>query len=299
MTNETTEPDINRRFLLRGGAILAGAAGATAIGAVLLPTAAQAADGQFAVVGQPNTSNLPTEFTIGGVDGSESPTMSLTNASGPSLRVPPTGPNYNGNLAVGEIAGTHAGLDIGVDAGLGTQTTWLATGLDLDQIPVFMPVGPVRLVDTRSSTGRDAIRSTSAGAFDASHRLQAGAWMDVAIAPATYFGLEAAFVNVTAVQPVTGGNLTVSPPTDKPTTSTLNFHAGRTIANGAFIAVGVAQEDPDWIVVRIFTTSLTHVVVDLTGVTVRGMAGSNTTSKRGTAAQRIAVKANRMKRVFR
>ena len=139
MTNEPIERDLNRRFLLRGGAILAGAAGATAIGAALIPSAAQAADGQFAVVGQPNTSNLPTAFTIGAADGSESPTMSLTNTSGPSLLLPPTGPNYNGGLAVGEIAGTNDGLEIGVDVGLGAQTTWLATGLDLDQIPVVLP----------------------------------------------------------------------------------------------------------------------------------------------------------------
>ena len=115
--------------------------------------------------------------------------------------------------------------------------------------------------------------------------------MDVAIIEAVLFGLEAAFVNVTAVKPVKGGNLTVYPPGDKPVASTLNFQAGQTIANGAFILTAIADEDKDWYVIRIFSTAVTHLVVDLTGVTLRGISGVKGDSKRGTISQRICCEA--------
>ena len=85
----------------------------------------------------------------------------------------------------------------------------------------------------------------------------------------------------------------------------MNFQLGQTIANGAFIMVGVAKEQNpdwpdsgDWFVVRIYTTATTHLVLDLTGVTLRGIAGA-ASSKVGQSHQRKAAKANRMKRVFR
>ena len=71
----------------------------------------------------------------------------------------------------------------------------------------------------------------------------------------------------------------------------------QTIANGSFVATGVADEDDDWIVVRIFTTTVTHVVLDLTGVTVFGISGARSTAL-GTASQQKAAKSNRMGRAL-
>jgi hypothetical protein len=298
MTNDPIERPLDRRLLLRGGAVLAGAAGVTVISTALRPSVAQAADGQFAVVGQPNTSHSTSSYTINAPDGSELPVMSLANASGPALRLDPVGPNYNGNLAVGEIANTLGGPEVGVQQGLGTQTTWLATGLDLDQIPIAVPIVPERLIDTRIEAGRSGIRTTSPDAFDSSFRLKAGAWMDVAIIPSSFYGLDAAYVNVTVVNPVTHGFLTAYPPGDRPLSSTVNFQEGQNIANGAFILTGLAEENKDWYVVRIYSTAVIHLVVDLTGVTLRGVSGANS-NKLGQARQRNAAKANRMKRVFR
>ncbi len=136
-------------------------------------------------------------------------------------------------------------------------------------------------------------------------RLKAGAWLDVGIIPTDFVGLDAVFVNVTAVKPVKNGVVTAYPPGGGPLTSTVNFPKGQTVANGAFIGVGVAREvnpdwpaSADWFVIRIYTTTVTHLVIDLTGVTLRGIAGA-TSSKVGRAKQRKAAKANRMKRVFR
>ncbi len=307
MTNDDKiQRPLNRRHLLRGGAVLAGAAGATVVGAAMGPSAAQAADGQFMVVGQPNASESSTKMTVGGVPGNANPALSLVNANGPALHLAPAGDSYDSDdLKVGEIANTGASLDVGVPTFDGAQTTWLATGLDLDQIPITFPIPPERLIDTRIKTGRANITMASANAFDSKFRLKAGAWLDVGIIPTDFVGLDAVFVNVTAVKPVKNGVLTAYPPGGRPLTSTVNFPKGQTVANGAFIGVGVAREvnpdwpaSADWFVIRIYTTTVTHLVIDLTGVTLRGIAGA-TSSKVGQAKQRKAAKANRMKRIFR
>ena len=305
MTNDDTidqpsdqiERPLDRRFLLRGGAVLAGAAGVTAISAAMGPSKAEAADGQFMVVGQPNSGNLTTAITLGAATGGVPATLTLTNASGPSLRLTPTGEDYVGDLKPGEMANTIDGLELGVGTEELPKTTWLATGLDLDDIPFTLPVGPVRLVDTRIAEGRGGIESTSANAFDSSFRLKAGAWMDVGIVPSEIYGVGAVFVNITAVKPVKGGVITVYPPGQRPIASTLNFVAGQTTANGTFISTGIAEEEPDWIVIRVYSNAVTHVIVDLTGVTLLGISGQSG-AKVGSASQRRAAQTDRMKRVF-
>ena len=103
------------------------------------------------------------------------------------------------------------------------------------------------MIDTRIKAGRANITMASANAFDSKFRLKAGAWLDVGIIPTDFVGLDAVFVNVTAVKPVKNGVLTAYPPGGRPLTSTVNFPKGQTVANGAFIGVGVAREaDPDW-----------------------------------------------------
>ena len=80
------------------------------------------------------------------------------------------------------------------------------------------------------------------------------------------------------------------PPGVRPLTSTVNFEEGKSIANGAFILTGIAPEDDAWYVIRIFTSAVTHLVIDLTGVTLRGISGVKGVSKRGTISQRNASK---------
>jgi hypothetical protein len=300
MTNDHTERAVDRRLLLRGGAVLAGAAGVTAIGAALAPSKADAANGEAILLGQDNDSTSTTRVGINEVDGNATAsTLSLVNPVGPALELTPVTGGYNGELGLGQIANTRTGPDIGVDAGNGTQTSWLATGLDLDQLPISIPIPPERLVDTRTVAGREGIRHTSPNAFDASHRLKAGAFMDVGIIAVTYFGLEAAFVNVTAVGADGSGFMTVYPPGNRPLASMVNFQAKLPTANGAFISAGIAPEDPDYYVIRVYTTAAVHVVVDLTGASVTGYFGvNNPDTSIGTQAQRRAGQKNRVKRVF-
>ena len=101
ITNTEVERPLDRRLLLRGGAVLAGAAGVTVIGAAMGASTADAADGDSLLLGQQNAATLTTEITLGGALGGDPPTLTLTNYSGPGLRLTPTSGDYEGacNLA--------------------------------------------------------------------------------------------------------------------------------------------------------------------------------------------------------
>jgi len=295
-SSDKVERPLDRRFLLRGGAVLAGAAGVTAISAAMGSPKAEAGVVPSVALGQTNASETTTAITLGGETGGTPATLSLKNLNGPALRLEHTSSEYSADLLPGEIASTPDGLALGVGTESLPQTTWIATARDLDDIPFTVPVGPARLVDTRIPSGRTIIKSTSPNAFDSSFRLKAGAWMDVGIIPSEILEVSAVFVNVTAVKPVKSGVITVYPPGDRPTVSTLNFVAGQTIANGAFTSTDTAEEEPDWLVIRIHSNAVTHVVVDLTGATLRISDSPSATV--GSASQRRTAKADRLKRLL-
>ncbi len=80
-------------------------------------------------------------------------------------------------------------------------------------------------------------------------------------APRVAYGSGAAVINVTVTQPYAGGYATVWPyGTAKPSTSTLNFIRGRTVANGAIVGT------PEGLL-RAATSSNTvaHLVIDVSG----------------------------------
>jgi hypothetical protein len=63
------------------------------------------------------------------------------------------------------------------------------------------------------------------------------------------------------------------------------------------VLAGIADENADWWVIRIYSSTTVHVVVDMTGVSVTGTSGRSRTSV-GSADQRKAAKVNRMERHF-
>lgn len=103
----------------------------------------------------------------------------------------------------------------------------------------FVPVdAPTRLLDTRATA-----------VVPAGHVVEVGVPESSAVA-----------INVTAVRPSSNGYLTVFPCLEKtPTASNLNFRAGENTANLAVVAPGAADR------VCIYTSSETHLVVDLAG----------------------------------
>ncbi len=289
---------VDRRFLIRGGAVLAGAAGATALAAALNPTKASAADGDPVDIGESNEGTSTTSLRIGGATGSTtSPTLSLTNASGPSLALQPVGEDFEWDLQVGQIANTEEGPQIGVDYGGGPTTTYLLTELDLETHPVTFPFGPDRLLDTRTTAGRSNIIRTSAGALDDAFRLRGRSWLDVAVGDYDDFSfLLGVFFNLTVARPATSGYLTAYPPDydERPIASTLNFLANANLSNGTYVAPSQVQ---DFWAVRIYASQTTHVVLDLTGITIAstGFVGEEDQAKKSERVTRRQARQAKMR----
>lgn len=233
---------LDRRFLIRGGAVLASAAGATALGAALAPTKAAAADGANVVLGaENNASETPTVITIDGAAGGAEPTLVLNNANGPSLALQPLSENFDGPLAVGEIANTVVGPNIGVDYGDGPATTFLATGADLF---TPFPLPPERVLDRQFKSGEA---------------------VDVAIRATADVDLVGVFLNVTAFAPRAGGFLEVYTPGRRPALPTVRYARSVSAINSAFVAPGVSSNGEQY-TVRVYSSQATRVLVEVTGV---------------------------------
>lgn len=246
---------MQRRRLLRGGALLAGAVAVTAAGT----TKAEAADGDTVKVGAEHTGTQAT---------------SLANPNGPSLRLAPLANDWDGPLDAGEIANTYAGPYIGVSDGPGDPSvaTYLATWFDLAAMPIPVPYTDIdRILDTRSTAGRARVLATSPSAFASGYRLKPGAWLDVAISPADAdFTLEGAFLNVTSIDSLNDGFLATYRPGPRPQVATTRFKKGVVETSSAFMALGVLQ---DAFVIRVYASTSTHVIIDVTGATVTGLPG--------------------------
>ena len=282
-TDAPLDRPLDRRFLIRGGAVLAGAAGVTAIGAALAPTKADAADGGNVVLGQVNDAMTTTTVRIDSPGGGPDAALTLQNANGPSLALQPLDQDWDGALDVGEIANTEAGPNIGVDYGDGPVTTFLATGVDLTNA---YPIPAARLLDTRSASGRSSVVRSSAAPFDSAGRLKAGAYIDVAVAATEDVALVGLFLNLTAFESTAGGFLEIFTPGTRPNRPTLRYQKAVAVANQAFVGPGVYK---DAYVVRIYASQPTRVLLDLTGA-ITGFPPSAGATVAAAPARRLAAR---------
>jgi hypothetical protein len=282
-TDAPLDRPLDRRFLIRGGAALAGAAGVTAIGAALAPTKADAADGDPVSLGGTNEATSTTTIQIDGNTGGADPTLALRNANGPSLALQPLDQDWDGALDVGEIVNTEAGPNIGVDYGDGPVTTFLATGVDLTNA---YPIPAARLLDTRFASGRSSVVRSSTAPFDSAGRLKAGAFLDVAIAETQDVALIGVFLNLTAFESTAGGFLEVYAPGTRPNRPTLRYQKNVAVANQAFIGPGVFSGA---FVVRIYASQPTRVLLDLTGA-ITGFPPSGAATTAAAPARRLAAR---------
>ncbi|MGE4086392.1 MAG: hypothetical protein AB7H93_25690 [Vicinamibacterales bacterium] len=109
---------------------------------------------------------------------------------------------------------------------------------------VYVPVAPVRVLDTRTG----GARLTGGGQYTVS--------LAAAGVPA---GATAAAVNLTVTEPAAAGYLTLGPAgAPLPLTSNLNFSAGETTANHAIVATTGAE-------VAVLASVDAHVVLDVAG----------------------------------
>ena len=257
--------------------MLAGAAGATVIGAALAPTKAQAADGAPVLLGENNEASSSTTVTIGGTTGTGSPTLVLRNANGPSLALEALPQETAIPLGVGQIVNTVAGPMIGVDYGDGNFTTFLATGVDVTNAH---PIGAERVLDTRSATSRqhDVVNGSSGPRFDSVGRLAGGKFIDVAVASTAGLDLVGVFLNVTAFRPTAGGYVEVYTPGPRRALPSITFQRHVTVTNSVFVAPAPSAADT-YYTVRVYTTRPTHVMVDVVGAVTGNPATAATPSR--------------------
>ena len=215
--------------------MLAGAAGATVIGAALSPTTAHAADGGPVLLGENNAATSATSVTIGGPTGSIIPTLTLNNANGPTLALEALPQGTEIDLGVGQIVNTEAGPQIGVDYGDGNFTTFLATGVDVTSA---YPIQAERVLDTRSAASRssDVVNGSPVPRFDSAGRLGAGKFIDVAVASSEGLDLAGVFLNVTAARPTGGGYVEVYTPGPRRAFPSITFQRQVTVTNSIFVA---------------------------------------------------------------
>ncbi len=188
--------------------------------------------------------------------GFPAPAFSETGALPPGVSLAPDG--VLSGTPAGDTAGTYSiQLTATNVAGAATQTFTLT----VDGDSTYMPLNPVRVLDTRNGTGG---YSAPVGPGDTISLPVTG----VNGVPAT--GVTAVVLNVTATDPTDSSFVTVYPDgTPQPATSNLNFTAGETIPNLVTVAVG-----PDGQIDFYNHTGSVNLVADLEGYYTSGSTGS-------------------------
>jgi hypothetical protein len=116
----------------------------------------------------------------------------------------------------------------------------------------FVPVGPVRIADTRTGQGGVSKAAVLPGGF-------------IEVSPQVFAGSTAMVLNVTVTQPKAAGFLTVYPGAQpRPGTSNLNFRAGQTVAVQATV-VGNEVAGNNVVVIYNGGSATVQIVVDQQG----------------------------------
>ena len=136
----------------------------------------------------------------------------------------------------------------------------------------YVPVTPVRVLDTRSDLGLVEVTDGVAGTLKVTGSIptatSSGGVVNAVVVPA---GATAVVLNVTAVNPTAGGYVSLRPgdATGLPTVSTLNVTAGGTFPNGATITVPTtgahAGQIQVWYEAEYTTVGSTELLIDIAG----------------------------------
>jgi hypothetical protein len=163
-------------------------------------------------------------------------------------------------LLVGVVAGATVGGFAVVRATSGSSSA-----------SSFVPVSPVRVLDTRSDLGLAEVTDGVAGTLKVTGSIPtatSGGVVNAVVVPA---GATAVVLNVTAVNPTAGGYVSLRPgdATGAPTVSTLNVTAGGTFPNGATITIPTtgtyAGQIQVWYEAEGTTVGSTELLIDIAG----------------------------------
>ena len=277
-------PAYDRRgLLLRGGAVLAGAAGAVALPG--LAGRAAAANGDPVLLAATNEANEGATTVVGGT--ATEPALVLRNPRGrasysaPTLRLTP-GPGQDGLDPFASSAGdlgsagdllwyAHTPSGNGEASAVGAvYTSAFANHLQFVQ--------PRRVLDTRPGGATDELGNPNdrrtrvvAGQFDSSGRLRAGTSLVLDLSALVTAGA-GVFGNLTVVASAAAGFLAAYPTPagppqtggfDRPAVSSLNYGRGTSaLANFALVQLGDADR------ISIYTAAAAHVLFDVVAFSV-------------------------------
>jgi hypothetical protein len=246
---------------------------------------AQGASGGNLVLGQANDSGTdPTSLTSGASTGA---TFTVANTGGHApLELAQQSFGSFVPVAGGELANLDGFLYFTRDFGgtIGPVEGFVYTEFTANQV---VTIKPQRILDTRTSAGRVHILN-QAGNLDSVGRLIGGHTINIDLS-SLEVAAASAFCNLTAVQPLAGGYMTLFPGGTRPATSSINFSQGAIIAN--FAVTGVSSTDT----VSIFSLATSHVLLDITAFNVGSPGQINSailpTSASGATSRQLAARA--------
>jgi len=168
------------------------------------------------------------------------------------------------------VRGFVAGVLVASVIGAGGLAVVRATG-GSSSASSFVPVSPVRVLDTRSDLGLAEVTDGVAGTLKVTGSIPTATSNGVVNAVVVPAGATAVVLNVTAVNPTAGGYVSLRPgdATGAPTVSTLNVTAGGTFPNGATITIPTtgahAGQIQVWFEAYDTTVGSTELLIDIAG----------------------------------
>ncbi len=174
------------------------------------------------------------------------------------------------NIRLRGVRGFVAGIVVASVIGVGGFAVVRATS-GSSSASSFVPVSPVRVLDTRSDLGLAEVTDGVAGTLKVTGSIPTATSSGVVNAVVVPAGATAVVLNVTAVNPTAGGYVSLRPgdATGAPTVSTLNVTAGGTFPNGATITIPTtgahAGEIQVWYEAEGTTVGSTELLIDIAG----------------------------------
>ncbi|MDA3020407.1 MAG: hypothetical protein O3B15_08915 [Actinomycetota bacterium] len=189
-------------------------------------------------------------------------------------------------VMAGGVRGFVAGVLVASIVGVGGLAVVRATS-GSSSASSFVPVTPVRVLDTRSDLGLVEVTDGVPGWLTVTGpvaTLTSNGVVNSVVVPA---GATAVVLNVTAVNPTAGGYVSLRPgdATGPPTVSTLNVTAGGTFPNGATITVPTtgtyAGQIQVWYEAEYTTVGSTELLIDIAGYYELASTGAGATGPAG------------------
>jgi hypothetical protein len=182
------------------------------------------------------------------------------------------------NIRLRGVRGFVAGVVVASVVGVGGLAVVRATS-GSSSASSFVPVSPVRVLDTRSDLGLAEVTDGVAGTLKVTGSIPTATSNGVVNAVVVPAGATAVVLNVTAVNPTAGGYVSLRPgdATGAPTVSTLNVTAGGTFPNGATITIPTtgahAGQIQVWYEAEGTTVGSTELLIDIAGYYELASAG--------------------------